>query len=138
MVACPVGHVLRLAAVPEVGTGVVQPVAITVIGAAVAGDQRVHVDLPATALPGRHARGADIHELDDLRMCDIPPQSHLEILGLPHPTGAVIEVYGLNTGEVERQEEITTKNAFRFGSPLENLSPHRARPCLHAVEHLER
>lgn len=40
----------------------------------------------------------DLHELGDLRMCDIPPHSHLEITGLPQPAGADIEVYGLNTG----------------------------------------
>lgn len=38
----------------------------------------------------------DVAELDDLRMCDIPPHSHLEITGLPIPTGAELEVYGLN------------------------------------------
>jgi len=40
----------------------------------------------------------DLQELGDLRMCDIPPRSHLEIMGLPQPAGAEIEVYGLNTG----------------------------------------
>lgn len=38
----------------------------------------------------------DIRDLGDLRMCEIPPHSHLEIKGLPKPTGAEIEVYGLN------------------------------------------
>jgi hypothetical protein len=33
-------------------------------------------------------------------MCDIPPHSHLEILGLPEPNGASdIECYGLNAGD---------------------------------------
>lgn len=43
----------------------------------------------------------DISELEDLRMCDIPPQSHLEILGLPQPDGADVEVYGLNPDSLE-------------------------------------
>lgn len=38
----------------------------------------------------------DVAELDDLRMCDIPPHSHLEIMGLPVQDGAEFEVYGLN------------------------------------------
>ena len=41
----------------------------------------------------------DVSELGELRMCDIPPNSHVEILGLPAPKGAwEIEVYGLNSG----------------------------------------
>jgi hypothetical protein len=41
----------------------------------------------------------DVSELGNLRMRDIPPNSHLEIVGLPAPKGAgAIEVYGLNSG----------------------------------------
>jgi len=40
-----------------------------------------------------------INELDSLRMCDIPPASHLEILGLPEPSGALdLEVFALHSG----------------------------------------
>jgi len=41
----------------------------------------------------------DVAELGTLRMCDIPPHSHLEIMGLPQPTGADVEVYGLNADD---------------------------------------
>ncbi len=38
-----------------------------------------------------------LDDLGDLRMRDIPPHSHLEILGLPEPKGVVnMECYGLN------------------------------------------
>jgi hypothetical protein len=43
----------------------------------------------------------NINELEDLRMCDIPPKSHLEILGLPMPDGAHVEVYVLNPDNAE-------------------------------------
>ncbi len=40
-----------------------------------------------------------IEELDTLRMRDIPPRSHLEILRLPEPTGAFdMEVFALHSG----------------------------------------
>jgi hypothetical protein len=76
----------------------------------------------------------DFHELDDLRMCDIPPQSHLEILGLPHPTGAVIEVYGLNTGELEQlcvyggvDFRVSPSDVPRTVLRLQQAFPHTAK-----------
>ena len=41
-----------------------------------------------------------LDELGDLRMREIPPHSHVEILGIPLPRGACeLEVYGLNAGD---------------------------------------
>ncbi|HYK03200.1 MAG TPA: toll/interleukin-1 receptor domain-containing protein [Thermoanaerobaculia bacterium] len=52
----------------------------------------------------------DVSELGDLRMRDIPPSSHVEILGLPAPKGAAeIEVYGLNSG---REGDLTNLSVY--------------------------
>jgi hypothetical protein len=46
-----------------------------------------------------------VHELGDLRMMDIPPHSHLEIIGLPEPCGvSEMECYGLNSGDDGKHE----------------------------------
>ncbi len=43
-----------------------------------------------------------LEDLGELRMMDIPPSSHLEVLGLPAPSGATeMECYGLNMGDSE-------------------------------------
>ncbi len=43
-----------------------------------------------------------LEELGELRMMDIPPRSHLEVMNLPAPIGArEMECYGLNMGDSE-------------------------------------
>jgi len=68
-----------------------------------------------------------IHELGDLWMRDIPPHSHLEILGLPDPHGASeIEVYGLNAGD-EGEHELSVYGGASFKVPTEERSRIVAR-----------
>ena len=56
----------------------------------------------------------DYAELGDLRMCDIPPHSHLEIMGLPQPVGAEVEVYGLNADDPGIYEELSVYGGVGF------------------------
>lgn len=56
----------------------------------------------------------DVAELGDLRMCDIPPHSHLEIMGLPQPMGAEVEVYGLNSDDPGIYEELCVYGGVGF------------------------
>ena len=60
-----------------------------------------------------------LDDLGDLRMRDIPPHSHLEILGLPEPKGVVnMECYGLNEGDEGDHEylEVYGGATFRVGA----------------------
>ncbi len=60
-------------------------------------------------------------ELGDLRMRDIPPHSHLEILEMPGPRGATdIEVYGLNAGDEGEIDELCIYGGASFRVPLED------------------
>ena len=64
-----------------------------------------------------------LDDLGDLRMQDIPPNSHLEILGLPEPRDAeVVEVYGLNNGS-----ELSVYGGVSFKVPTGEASRIVAR-----------
>ena len=56
-----------------------------------------------------------LNELGDLRMSDIPPHSHLEILGLPEPKDLVeMECYGLNGGSEGSYEDLDVYGGATF------------------------
>jgi hypothetical protein len=53
-----------------------------------------------------------LNELGNLRMADIPPRTHVEILGLPEPRGIYnVEYYGLNVGN---QHELSVYGGASF------------------------
>ncbi|HEV7571786.1 MAG TPA: toll/interleukin-1 receptor domain-containing protein [Thermoanaerobaculia bacterium] len=101
-------------------------------GRAITIDGRVYLRNP---IVGRYQ--VDVSELGELRMRDIPPNSHLEIIGLPAPKGAgQIEVYGLNAG---REGDLT--NLSVYGGVTFNVSAeeqHRVVERLtRAFKHLD-
>lgn len=66
-----------------------------------------------------------IDELGDLRMCDIPPLSHVEILGLPQPRDMTSqEVYALHSGTYPKDGSLEVYGGGTFQSDTDGL--HRA------------
>ena len=56
-----------------------------------------------------------LDELGDFRMSQIPPHSHVEILGLPEPAGASeMECYGLNGGDEGNHEYLSVYGGASF------------------------
>lgn len=56
-----------------------------------------------------------LDELGDLRMNEIPPHSHVEILGIPGPSGACeLEVFGLNAGDEGEREYLEVYGGASF------------------------
>ncbi len=56
-----------------------------------------------------------LDELHDLRMCDIPAHSHLQVLGLPVPDGACeAEWFGLNAGDDGEIEHLRIYGGVSF------------------------
>ena len=64
-----------------------------------------------------------INELDELRMCDIPPTSHLEILGLPQPKGSFdLEVFALHSGTYPHGGSLEIYGGCSFKGSTEDRS----------------
>ena len=60
-------------------------------------------------------------DLGDLRMSEIPPHSHLEILGLPEPNGVSdMECYGLNSGDEGQHENLSIYGGASFKVSADN------------------
>lgn len=54
-----------------------------------------------------------LSELENLRMCDIPPASHLEVLGIPLPDDAIeSEVYALHSGDYLSEGSLEVYGGF--------------------------
>ncbi len=64
-----------------------------------------------------------LDELGELKMCDIPPHSHLEILGFPEPPGVVsMECYGVNGGSESEHEYLEVYGGASFKVAVHELS----------------
>jgi len=56
-----------------------------------------------------------LDDLGDFQMSDIPPHSHVEILGIPKPRDACeLEVYGLNAGDEGDHEFLQVYGGVSF------------------------
>jgi hypothetical protein len=77
-----------------------------------------------------------VDELGDLRMCDTPPCSHLEVLRLPQPTGAYdLEVFALHSDNYQQDGSLEVYGGASFRVSADEKSRvvarlHRAFPDL--------
>jgi len=61
----------------------------------------------------------DLDELGDLRMCDVPGHSHLEVVGLPEPLGASeVECFALNGGDSGEHEFLSVYGGTSYRVPV--------------------